>query len=233
METTLAMTERPAAATAKDLAVEDPHGLDAELEGYAWLPRMLDKARATLAGTPGRYLFGCPVDHTCMARLGVAPELVLELAARHADDHAVLDELRERGIPSAAQAWFDGQAVEDEMQRTGHYLRVRSHDALPKDDACAVFAGADHGAGVSVDLIDAPAGHAQEPHTHPVEEVVVLHEGAATFFLGDRQARIVCAGEIVRIPACVPHRWIARPGDTRLRGVAAYAADRIITEPAQ
>jgi hypothetical protein len=57
---------------ANDLTVQEPRGLDAELEGYAWLPRMLDKARASLAGTAGRYQFGCPVDHTCMARLGVA-----------------------------------------------------------------------------------------------------------------------------------------------------------------
>src|ERR1700722_18429694 len=42
---------------AKDLTAEAPRGLDAELEGYAWLPRMLDKARATLAGTAGSYRF--------------------------------------------------------------------------------------------------------------------------------------------------------------------------------
>ena len=83
---------------AKDLTTEAPRGFEAELDGYAWLPRMLDKARATLAGTAGSYLFGCPVDHTCMARLGIAPELVLDLAARHADDHAVLDALRAHGI---------------------------------------------------------------------------------------------------------------------------------------
>ena len=85
-------------AAAKDLTVEAPRGLDAELEGYAWLPRMFDKARATLAGTAGSYPFGCPVDHTCMARLGIAPEVVLDLAARHSDDHAVLDALRAHGI---------------------------------------------------------------------------------------------------------------------------------------
>jgi hypothetical protein len=86
--------------------------------GYAWLPRMLDKARATLAGTAGSFLFGCRVDHTCMARLGISPELVLDLAARHTDDHAVLDAPIAHGIPSPAEAWFDGQAVEDELQDT-------------------------------------------------------------------------------------------------------------------
>src|SRR5581483_7382198 len=98
---------------AKDLGVVEPEPFDCVLDGYAYIPRMLDKARATLAGTQGRYLFGCPVDHTCMARLGVTPELVLELAAAHDDDRDVLDALRSHGIPSAEEAWFDGQAVEE------------------------------------------------------------------------------------------------------------------------
>jgi quercetin dioxygenase-like cupin family protein len=204
-------------AVAKDLAAEAPRGLDAQLEGYAWLPRMLDKARAALAGTAGDYLFGCPVDHTCMARLGIMPELVLDLAARHGDDHAVLDALRARGIPSAAEAWFDAQAVEDELQETGNFLRVRGREALPEADGGRVLAGAD----VSVVLIDAAPGDDQRWHAHPAEEVVVVHDGTATFFLGSRQARIVRAGEVVLVPAGVRHRWVAA-GDNGLRAVAVH-----------
>ena len=218
-------------AAAKDLTVEAPRGLDAELEGYAWLPRMLDKARATLAGTAGSYPFGCPVDHTCMARLGIAPELVLDLVAGHSDDHAVLTALRAHGIPSADDAWFDGQAVEDELQDTGHYLRVRAGETLPEADGGRVFAGAKHGAEVSVVLIDAAPGDAQEAHLHPVEEVVVVQQGAATFLLGANQARIVRAGEVVRIPDGVPHRWVVA-GDSRLRAVAVHGAAEIITSSA-
>jgi quercetin dioxygenase-like cupin family protein len=218
-------------AAAKDLTAQAPAGLDSELEGYAWIPRMLDKARATLAGTAGRYLFGCPVDHTCMARLGIAPELVLDLAARHADDRAVLDELRAHGIPSAAEAWFDGQAVEDELQEAGNYLRVRDRDALPKAEGGRVFAGAEHGAPVSVALIDSAPGEEQAPHAHPVEEVVVVQTGAATFFLGAQQARIVRANQVVRIPAGVTHRWVVA-GDDRLRAVAVHGAAQIVTSPA-
>jgi quercetin dioxygenase-like cupin family protein len=213
-----------------DLTAHAPRGLDAELEGYAWLPRMLDKARATLAGKAGRYQFGCPVDHTCLARLGVTPELVLDLAARHADDRAVLGALRAHGIPPAAEAWFDGQAVEDELQQTGHYLRVRDQDELPEVEDGRVFSGAQHGAGVSVAFIDAAPGHAQEPHAHTVEEVVAVQDGAATFFLGEQQARIVRAGQIVRIPAGVSHRWVAEPSG--VRAVAAYGAAQIVTQPA-
>jgi quercetin dioxygenase-like cupin family protein len=209
---------------------QEPRGLSEELEGYAWLPRMLDKARASLAGTAGQYQFGCPVDHTCMARLGITPELVLDLAARHSDDHAVLDALRAHGIPSAAEAWFDGQMVEDELQHTGNYLRVRDRGQLPEAESGRVFSGAQHGAGVSVVFIDAAPRQAQDPHSHTVEEIVAVQDGAATVFLGQQQARIVRAGEIVRIPAGLPHRWVAE--DDGLRALAAYGAPEIVTEPA-
>ena len=166
-----------------------------------------------------------------MARLGIAPELVLDLAARHSDDRAVLNALRAHGIPPAAEAWFDGQAVEDELQETGNYLRVRAREALPEADGGRVFAGAEHGAAVSVVLIDAAPGEQQPPHVHPVEEVAVVHDGAATFFLGAQQARIVRAGQVVRVPAGIPHRWVAT-GDRRLRAVAVHGAAQIVTSPA-
>lgn len=217
------MGDAPRTVSAKDLCIVEPAPLDCELDGYAWIPRMLDKARATLAGTQGRYLFGCPVDHTCMARLGVSPELVLELAGRYGDDRDVLRELRAHGIPSAEQAWFDGQAVEDELEGDGPYLRVR--------EATGVFAGTDHGARVSVQIVAAQPSGSEPRHMHPTEEVVVVVEGAVTYFLGERQARIVRAGQIVRIPANIPHRYENR-GDAPFRAVAAYGASEIVTTPA-
>src|SRR3954462_248312 len=71
--------------------------MDAELDGYAWLPRMLAKARATAAGTARGVQLGRPVDHSLLARLDVSPELVRELVQRHADDAGVLAELRAHG----------------------------------------------------------------------------------------------------------------------------------------
>lgn len=215
---------------AKDLTVEKPRGPRVELEGYAWLPRMLDKARATLAGTAGDYLFGCPVDHTCLARLGISPELLLELAARYSDDSAVLEALRGRGIPPADGAAFDGQAVEDELQRDGIYLRVRARDALPQRDGARVFAGGEHGADVTVSLIEAEPGVAQEPHFHPTEEVVAVRRGAATFHLGERQARIVRAGEIVRVPGGMSHCWLSS-GREPLEAVAVHSGRDVVSSP--
>jgi len=207
------------------MSVDGLPPLDCELDGYAWIPRMLFKARATLAGAQGSLLFGCPVDHTCMARLGVAPELVLELAGSNEDDRDVLAALRDYGIPSAEEAWFDGQAVEDELQEEDVYLRVREASALEG----GVFAGADHGAAVSVRLVEPAPGEAEEAHTHPTEEVVVVVDGSGTWYLGEMQARIVRAGQVVRIPAGVPHRLVAGGG---LRAVSAFAAPEIVSDPA-
>jgi mannose-6-phosphate isomerase-like protein (cupin superfamily) len=208
---------------ARDLTVEKPRPFGLELEGYAHLPRMLDKARATLAGTAGRYQFGCPVDHTCMARLGVTPELVLDLAARHADDGRVLEALREHGIPSARDAWFDAQAVEDELQEEGIYLRVRASEALPEHAGGRLFAGADHGADVDVVLVEIAAGQGAGAAGAAAAQVWVIQEGLATFFLGRRQARLVRAGEVVRIPAEVAWR-LESTGEGPLRAVAVGPA---------
>jgi quercetin dioxygenase-like cupin family protein len=174
------------AAGAKDLTIVEPRGLNAELDGYAWIPRMLDKARATLAGTNGSYLFGCPVDHTCMARLGVSPELVLDLARRYPDDAEWLSAMREHGIPPAHETWFDGRAVEDELQGPGWYLRVERVDAGPTSEGGAT--------------IEIPPGTRTRPAVSATGEGVTVREGEVIFFLGEHQARIVRAGETVRIP---------------------------------
>jgi quercetin dioxygenase-like cupin family protein len=215
---------------AKDLSSVDPHPLHAELEGYAWLPRMLDKARATLAGTNGDYMFGCPVDHTCMARLGITPELVLELAGRHGEDREVLAELRRHGIPSAEEAWFDAPAVEDELQELDLYLRVRRQEQLPSVAGAAVFAGADHGAGVTVCLLELQPGGEQPAHAHPAEEVIVVTAGEATVYLGRHQARIIRRGEFARVPAGCPHR-IEATGAQRFQCVLASAGANVELAP--
>src|SRR3954449_11747428 len=157
-----------------------------ELDGYAYLPRMFDKARAKLAGHGEAPAFGCPLDHSCMARLRVYPEDVLDLVTRNGgDDDAILDGLRDHGIPSAEETWFDARATEDELL-TGVYLKVRPRE-----------------------LID-------ELKPRPGQRVVAVEEGEALFFLGERQMRIVRSGEVVRVPAELPHR-VEDIGESPLR----------------
>jgi hypothetical protein len=148
----------------------------AELAGYAYLPRLFDKARAQLSFDTSAPSFGCPLDHSCMARLGVYPETVLELVAAHGDDdRATLAGLREQGIPSARDAWFDARATEDELL-TGVYLKVRSRELL------------------------------HELGPRPGHRVVAVEDGEALFRLGELQMRIVRTSEAVRVPPDLPHR---------------------------
>src|SRR3954469_24043750 len=157
-----------------------------ELDGYAYQPRMFDKARAKLAGDGDAPPFGCPLDHSCMARLRVYPDDVLQLVRVHGDDdRAVLNGLREHGIPSAEETWFDARATEDELL-TGVYLKVRPRERL------------------------------DELKPRPGHQVVEIVEGEARISLGDRQMRIVRAGEVVRIPPELPHA-IESIGDVPLR----------------
>jgi hypothetical protein len=89
--------------------------MDATLEGYAWLPRMIDKARNHRAGTLGDYVHPCPVDKRCLGLLGIDVEQFWTVIDEHDDDAGVLAGLRALGIPSAEDAWFDAPAFEAEL----------------------------------------------------------------------------------------------------------------------
>ena len=45
-----------------DLTQHPPRSPRVRLGGYATLPRMLDKGRATIAGKNGEYHYNCPLD---------------------------------------------------------------------------------------------------------------------------------------------------------------------------
>jgi hypothetical protein len=58
---------------ALDLTQRPPRSTRSKLGGYVLLPRMLDKARATLAGTNGEYHYDCPLDQHIIKFLGIDP----------------------------------------------------------------------------------------------------------------------------------------------------------------
>jgi Domain of unknown function (DUF5069) len=91
--------------------------MDTTLDGYAWLPRLIDKARASRAGTIGDLVHPCPVDKACLTRFGIDAETFGDIASELRDDDAILAELRRRGIPSAEEAWFDAIALEESLHR--------------------------------------------------------------------------------------------------------------------
>jgi len=73
--------ENPANMSAPDLTLRPPRSPRVRLGGYAILPRMLDKGRATLAGKNGEYHYNCPLDQHFVNFAGIDAEaLKAELA---------------------------------------------------------------------------------------------------------------------------------------------------------
>jgi uncharacterized protein DUF5069 len=92
----------------KDLTEDGPAPMDAELAGYPWLPRMIDKARASHAGTLGPYYrYPCPIDAACLDRLGITADTFREIAIGALEDENVIDMLVRIGARTDRLATFD------------------------------------------------------------------------------------------------------------------------------
>ena len=75
---------------APDLTQRPPRSPRVRLGGYTILPRLLDKARATLAGTNGDYIYNNPNDGHFFRFTGIAPEALLAQVKSAAGDWDVL-----------------------------------------------------------------------------------------------------------------------------------------------
>ncbi len=106
--------------------------------------------------------------------------------------------------------------------------RVLDMADLARSETAYEFQGCHHDAGISFIVIDAPPGSGPKLHKHPYEEVFVMQEGAVTF---TARADVIqaSAGQIVVVPAGVPHRFV-NSGAGRLRQIDIYASERFVTE---
>ena len=59
---------------APDLTQRPPRSPRVRLGGYAILPRMLDKGRATIAGKQGEYIYACPLDQRFLEFVGISAD---------------------------------------------------------------------------------------------------------------------------------------------------------------
>src|SRR4029078_7127814 len=76
---------------APDLTQRPPRSPRSRLGGYSLLPRMLDKGRATLAGTNGEYHYNCPLDQHILNFAGIDPKLLLAELKKGKGDGEILD----------------------------------------------------------------------------------------------------------------------------------------------
>ena len=104
---------------------------------------------------------------------------------------------------------------------------IHSSD-LPGSGRARDFVGEDHGVGVTLILLDAEPGFGPRLHRHPYEEVFVIHEGEATFTVGDAEIE-AGAGDIVVAPANTLHRFV-NTGAGQLRFTSVHRSPRFETE---
>lgn len=85
---------------AKDLRVEEPRPPAAELAGRPLAARCLDKCRATLAGTEGEFIYGCPMDQRFLSQAGLTADQFKDFVATGASDEEVARWLQENSKPA-------------------------------------------------------------------------------------------------------------------------------------
>ena len=73
-----------------DLSQHPPRSPRVQLGGYVHLPRLLDKARATVAGKAGEYHYNCPMDQNFFAFTGIGHEAVLAEVKKGLSDSEML-----------------------------------------------------------------------------------------------------------------------------------------------
>jgi hypothetical protein len=103
---------------APDLRARPPRRWSEEIGGIRWLPRLIDKARAAVAGTLGDYLFGqSPMDRGLLRALRLRHRELAAIVRISPDDAAVLEAI-ERRDPSAldrARVWSEPLAREHRL----------------------------------------------------------------------------------------------------------------------
>ena len=115
-ETTTTTRKRAGAARnanlgAPDLTQRPPRSPRSRLGGYVLLPRMLDKGRATLAGTNGEYHYNCPLDKRLVSFAGIDPQKLLAELKKGKGDGEILEWIQANAkykrAPWEIQQWSD------------------------------------------------------------------------------------------------------------------------------
>lgn len=91
-----------------DFTQRPPRSPFDELEGFPWLPRLLDKARATVAGTLGDYYaFPTPGDRRFLWYFGIRAQEIERMVRQGAEDAAIAAYVKRttRRSPAALEAF--------------------------------------------------------------------------------------------------------------------------------
>ena len=105
---------------------------------------------------------------------------------------------------------------------------IINRDTLPREGNTYDFEGSRfQDTQVSFIWVDLPPGGRIRLHKHPYQEIFIIQEGTAAFTV-DSETLEAHAGQIVFVPAGVPHKFMNQT-DKQLRQIDIHVSAKIIT----
>ena len=105
---------------------------------------------------------------------------------------------------------------------------ILNRDELPRDGNTYEFEGFQHhNTDVSFIWVDMLPGGTVRLHKHPYKEIFIIQEGVSTFTV-DSAPLEAQAGQIVIVPAGVPHKFM-NLSDKRLKQIDIHVSKQFIT----
>jgi len=128
-----------------DLTQRPPRSPRVRLGGYAILPRILDKGRATLAGKHGDYKFACPLDQQFLNFAGIDADKLKEQLAAGKGDGEILAWIeanaKNKRTPSEILPWsaWQEQRVPMDAESREFFQKLHKGVAPDREDVGAWF----------------------------------------------------------------------------------------------
>jgi hypothetical protein len=128
-----------------DLTQRPPRSPRARLGGFVILPRLLDKGRATIAGTPGDYHYACPLDQRFLNFAGIDPDALKEQLTEGKGDGDILAWILETSktkpseIAIAAWSHFCELRVPADIESREFFNEMQSKIAPKREDIVTWF----------------------------------------------------------------------------------------------
>jgi hypothetical protein len=126
---------------APDLTTRPPRSPRARLGGYAVLPRVLDKGRATIVGKNGEYNFNCPLDRRFFRFIGIDADALKVELGKGKGDGEILEwiESHSKTKPQPWEvtqwsAWMDQRGPDSDAETISYFAEAVNKLTKTRED---------------------------------------------------------------------------------------------------
>ncbi len=131
----------PNTIAAPDLTQRPPRSVRNRLGGYVLLPRMIDKGRATVAGTNGEFHYDCPLDQRIIDFLGIDATALREELATGKGDGEILEWInanaKHKRQPWKIQQWseyMDKRGPDSDAETLAYFAEAVGKHTKTRED---------------------------------------------------------------------------------------------------